>query len=95
MGGGHIPIHIELRPAPDDPLGQLIAATAAQHHAGAVEADPVEEAAHPGILAHQRLVVGREGLGAAHRALDTDLSGKEKAWVTIKAVNREDKRSRR
>jgi hypothetical protein len=73
MGGGHLPVHVELRAAPHDPLGQLVAATAAQHHAGAVEADPVEEAAHPGVLAHQRLVVGGEGLGAAHRALDTDL----------------------
>jgi hypothetical protein len=86
MGGGHLPVHVELRAAPDDPLGQLVAATAAQHHAGAVEADPVEEAAHPRVLAHQRLVVGGEGLGAAHRALDTDLGRKEKAWVTITTI---------
>jgi hypothetical protein len=33
----------------------------------------MEKAADPGILAHQRLVVRREGLGAADGALDPDL----------------------
>jgi hypothetical protein len=34
----------------------------------------VVEPPHPRVLTHQRLVVRGEGLGAAHRALDSDLN---------------------
>ena len=70
----------------NDPLGELVAAAAAQHHAGAVEAHAVVEAADAGILAHQRLVVRREGLGAAHRALNTYLDGGWGVLVYLLAV---------
>ena len=67
------PIHIEVGSASHDPLSELVPATSPQHHAGTVEAYAVVEAAHPRVLAHDRLVVGRERLRPAHRALDAGL----------------------
>ena len=59
------------RRAVDDPLCDLLTAPATEHDARRVEAAPEVEAAQIGGLAEERLVVGRERLGAAYFALDS------------------------
>ena len=68
-----VAVHVELGPAAHHPLGELVPAPAAQHHARAVEADAVEQSSDSGILSHDGLVVRCERLWATDCALDTGL----------------------
>merc|ERR1719150_2986594 len=66
-----VAVHVELGPAAHHPLGELVPAPAAQHHARAVEADAVEQSSDSGILSHDGLVIRCERLWATDCALDT------------------------
>lgn len=45
-----VAVHVKVRAAVDNPQGQLLPATTAQHHTRGVEATPVEQTLQSGIL---------------------------------------------